>query len=553
MKGKFIKVMSLMVIVAMLAAGLAACGSSSDNAANDGAAAGDTATSDGGAQKVLSYAISGDPETMDPTLNNYSASSIFLQQLFRGLFKLGVDNQPVNVYCEDYTVDETGTKYVFTLIKDGKWSDGSPVVAGDFEYAWKRALNPDVASPCASDLYYVKNGQAYNEGSVSADEVGVKAIDEYTLEVELEGPTAFFLDLLCSTAFYPVKEEVVEADGTWTKSVDTYITNGPFKLKEMKPQEKYVMEKDYNYILAEGVNLDILEYLVIDTPEAQLANYKNNTIQVADGLSQEGYAEFEGTAEYNTSDRIGVYYYDFNTSREIFQDARVRRAFSMAIDREIIVKNVLQSTFSPALAFVPEGISDTENPAVEFRVTAGDVIKENIEEAQKLMAEAGYPNGEGFPEVELVTQTSQSNKDIAQAVQAMWQDNLGVKVNIVTYDSGVYWDQLAEGNFDVIRDGFTGSYNDPLALLETWSWPKQENESRWHNPKYVELLDENKLTTDESIRMKNAIEAEKILAEDAAFMPIYFMNSTYLVKENITGVYKNYISHIYFENVDIIQ
>ncbi|WP_226619144.1 peptide ABC transporter substrate-binding protein [Cytobacillus firmus] len=502
-------------------------------------------------EKKIIYALPDEPETLDPTLNTYSRSSIVMQNLFRGLYTIDASGLPVPALAEDTQVDETGTKYTFKIHKDAKWSDGEPVTAHDFEFSWKRVLDPEVASGAAFDLYYLKNGLAYNEGKAKADEVGVKAIDDQTLEVTLENPTTYFLNLLCTTSYYPVRKDVVEGKEVWTKSPETYISTGPFTLAEIKPKEKYVLKKNPNYLKADKVQIDELEIVFIEAPEAELAAYMNNEIDVSDNISPEAMAKYKETTEYIASPRIGTYYFDVNTTKKPFDDPRVRKAFGIAMNREQIVKNIMQSTEKPAYGFVPYGMPHGVETDKEYRDVTGNMFKEDIEEAKKLLAEAGYPGGNGMPEIDFLTMASQTDKDIAQAIQSMWKENLGVEVNIRTLESKLYWDELEAGNFSIARDGWTGDYLDPMTNLTLFESINTADDTRWVNKEYDALMKENREILDQKKRMENYARAEQILMDEMSVIPLYFYEDSYLVKPRVKGVIKNYIGHTIFEYASV--
>lgn len=548
MKKKMGLVLAALLAITSVTAGCSSSSSSGTTAPQSQQQAAPQATAEKPAveQKII-YALSKEPEEMDPTLNVYARSSIVLQNLFRGLYKIDESGKkPVPSLAESYELDSTGTKYTFKLNKNAKWSDGKPVTAQDFEYSWKRVLNPDVASGAAFYLYYLKNGKAYNEKKASADEVGVKAVDESTLEVTLESPTPYFLELLCVTAYYPVRKDAVEKEG-WTKSPETYLTTGPFVLSELKPKEKYVLKKNPNYLEADKVKLDTLEIVFIESSEAELAAYTNDEIQVSDNMTPEGMKRFENTPEFFSVPRIGMQYFDFNASKKPFDDAKVRKAFSMAINREQIIKSIVQSVEKPAFGFVPYGIPDGVQKDKEYRDVAGNMFTENVDEAKKLLAEAGYPDGQGIPEITMIVMASQSDKDIAQALQSMWKQNLGVNVNIETFESKVYWDEIENGSFNIASDGWTGDYPDPMTNLDIFESVNASDDIRWSNPEYDRLLDENRKISDQAKRMENYAKAEKILADEMPLMPLRFYEDQFLAKPNVKGVLKNYIGHTIFE------
>lgn len=521
----------------------------SDNAGSDNTAENENSSSDSD-QKVVMSLIE-EAEQLDPTLNNYANSSLVLQNLFAGLFRLDADNKPQKLYCEDYTVDETGTKYVFTIVEGAKWSDGTPLTAHDFEYSWKRVVNPEVASKTAFSGYVFKNGQACADGEASLDDVGVKAVDDRTLEVELEGPTTYFIDLLGTTAFYPIKKDLAEAAEPWTKTAETYVSTGPFMMKEIAPAEKYVLVKNPNYIKADSIKLDEITYRIINSQESQLFAYMNDEISISVDLSNEAMQQYKDTGEFQSVPRFGLYFMDFNVEHEPFNDVRVRKALAYSIDRQALIDNVLMGDNEPAYGFVPLGIPDTANPDKSYRETAGDLFSENIDEAKKLLAEAGFPDGQGFPKFKFITISRQVDMDMAQAMQEMWRTNLGIECEIVTFESKVYWDEHAAGNFDMARDGYTGDYPDPLCLLEQNNSEKQKGETRWGNAEFDRLVNENRTITDQTKRMENAMAAERITIDEFPNFPVYYYTSPYVVKPYLKGVYRTNLGHVIFDNAYI--
>ena len=286
----------------------------------------------------IDYALNGDPQTLDPGLNQWFRASIMLNNLFTGLERMDSSGKPIPGMASAYTLDKSKTVYTFHLADGAKWSDGQPLTAQDFEYAWKRVLNPKTASPSSWYLYYLKNGRAANEGKAPLDDVGVQAVDARTLKVVLENPTAYFLDLLCVSAYFPVRRDVVEGPEAWTRNMKTYITNGPFRMVEAAPKDKYVLQKNPNYLYASNVKLDTLTVHVIEASEAALAAYQTDEIQVFDDPTIEGVKKYQGTPELRSFPRAGMCYYDYNTAKKPFDDARVRRAFSLALNRDQVTR-----------------------------------------------------------------------------------------------------------------------------------------------------------------------------------------------------------------------
>ncbi|MFR1832858.1 MAG: ABC transporter substrate-binding protein [Lachnospiraceae bacterium] len=521
--------------------------------ANGAQPAGDAAKPEG---NVLRYVMSGEPETLDPNMNNYASSSNVLLNLFTGLYQYSADGSGVEPACaESYTVSDDGLTYTFKLKEGLKWSDGSPLTAADFEYSWKRELKQETASTAAWQLYYIKNGEAYNNGQCEADEVGVKAIDDITLEVVLNNPTPYFVNLTAANNFAPVKKEAVEGAEVWTKSAETYVCNGPFMMAEIKPQEGYTLVKNPNYVFADTVALDGVEMIFIEQAEAALSAYNAGDVDAMSGGSIETQAmtQYDGSEELHSYDLIGTSYYDFNCEKE-YMTKEVRKALSMAITRDTINQVAVPSKPKSAYAFVPYGIPYADETD-DFRTKVGNnLVTEDVEAAKQLLADAGYPNGEGLPTLQLIITNTKENKDKAQILQALWKENLGVNVEIVTFESKVYWDEHAAGNFDIAFDGWTGDYPDPNTNLSIFNKSRMEKECRWRSEealRYNDLLEEAATLADNNKRMELFVEMEQILMDEMPVMPVYFRNTMALVKPYVKGFTCDNSGHPLFRAVSM--
>lgn len=521
------------------------------------AAAGNETTGNAeAAGNVLRYVMTGEPETLDPNMNNYAESSNVLLNLFTGLYQYSTDGTSVEPGCaESHTVSDDGLTYTFKLREGLKWSDGSPLTAADFEYSWKRELKQETASTAAWQLYYIKNGEAYNNGQCEADEVGVKAIDDTTLEVVLNNPTPYFVNLTAANNFAPVKKEAVESAEAWTKSADTYVCNGPFMMAEIKPQEGYSLVKNPNYVFADTVALDGVEMIFIEQAEAALSAYNAGDVDAMSGKSIETQAmtQYDGSEELHSYDLIGTSYYDFNCEKE-YMTKEVRKALAMAISRDTINQVAVPSKPKSAYAFVPYGIPYAEETE-DFRTKVGnDMIIEDVEAAKQLLADAGYPGGEGLPTLQLIITNTKENKDKAQILQAVWKENLGVNVEIVTFESKVYWDEHGAGNFDVAFDGWTGDYPDPNTNLSIFNKSRMEKECRWRSEealRYNDLLEEAATLADNNARMDLFVEMEQILMDEMPVMPVYFRNTMALVKPHVQGFICDNSGHPLFRAVSM--
>ena len=498
-------------------------------------------------QSVLHYSISDDPQQMDPSLNTYSRSSLVLQNLFQGLYKLGPDGASYVPACaESYEVSEDGMHYTFTLKQGLKWSDGSDLTAKDFEYAWKRVVDPEVGSGAASDMWVLKNGKECSKGTCAMEELGVKATDDYTLEVETSYYAPWFPSLTATTVFFPVKQAAVEGSEAWTKDVATYVSNGPFMLKEYSSLDKIVMDKNPNYYNADEVAIDQVIYYIIADSTSVLVSYENGDLDVADDLDSNGRDKFGATEEYVACNRIGIQYWDFNCRLPEFSDPTVRKAFAYAIDRQAVLTACMLNAEQPSYGFIPSSQPSLTADG-SYRSVAGDMFSEDVALAQQLMADAGYPGGAGFPVVHIVCQNSDEQRLMAQILGEMWKANLGIEYDITTYESSTYWTELANGNFSVGRNGFTCDYLDPSANLKVWVSGSNCSENGWDDPVYDEMVSSASTLLDPAEREAALIAAEQYICDQMPGMPMYTMVDDYLVKPNLKGVVKNPIGHIFFE------
>ena len=497
------------------------------------------------AKQVIITSIADDPEEMDPTRNSYARSSRVLQNLFVGLYKLDADGTTyVPALAEGVEVSEDGLTYTFTLKEGLKWSDGSDLTAEDFAFSWVRTLEPE--SPTNSDLWIIKNGQAFSNSEVDASEVGVKALDERTFQVELESLTPWFLSLTATTAYLPVCKANVEANEKWTADVSTYVSDGPFMLTEYSSLNRLVLSKNPNYYDADKVQIDEVQFVVIADSDAALTAYNNGEINVDSDLSANALTQYADSDEFSTKGRIGIQYCDFNCELEGFSDKRVRQAFAMAINRQEML-TMLGIVESPLFGFVPYSQMSLTDPSKTYREVAGDMFTEDVEAAQALMAEAGYPNGEGFPTVELVCKNDTQQKFMMQILGEYWKTNLGINYTITTLESSVYWDELAAGNFGVDRNGFTCDYMDPSAHLKIFITGSNASENQWDDPVYDQMYQDTLSMTDPAEREAALIELEKYLVDQMPGMPVYSYELQYLVKPNVKGVIANAIGHFFFE------
>jgi oligopeptide transport system substrate-binding protein len=488
-----------------------------------------------GGSEVFRYALEAEPATLDPAISTAIPESLVELQIFEGLTRLDDKDQPVSGVAESWDISADGLKYVFHLRFNAKWSNGQPVTAQDFEFAWKRALSPKIASENAYMLFPLKNAKAYNENKAVAEQVGVKALDERTLEVTLEKPTAYFLSLLAFHAFYPVPQKIVtDAPDKWANEVSTLISNGPFKISSWTHSGKIQFTKNDQYWDTAAVKLNQMEWPISDSQTTRLSMLENSQVDMMVEPPVVEYDRLTQTGLLKISPFLGVYYYVFNTQMAPFDNVKVRKAFAQAISRDMLVKNVIKGGKEPAYAWVAPGLT---NPVTnkDFRNEGGNYALEDIVQAKKLLAEAGFPDGAGMPSIALLFNTSELHKSIAEALQEMWKQNLGVTVTLTNQESKVFLESRSHGDFQIARASWTGDYADPMTFMDVFSDPG--NDAKYNNPAYNKLVEQAQATNDQKVRMQAMHDAEKILFEDAVIIPIYYTTQPFIAKPYVKGYF----------------
>lgn len=496
--------------------------------------------------KVATLVSGGEPGALHPGLAQGTHESIILDHIFEGLMKRDKEGNIVKGMASDYKISDDGLTYTFTIREDAKWSNGEKVVAEDFEYAWKYALLPETASEYAYQLYYLEGGEAVNsydmdngseeELQALVDAVGVKAVDEKTLEVKLVNSTPYFLELCAFYTYYPVCKKVQEENPEWAVEGETLVSNGPFKIVEWAHDAKITTVKNNEYYNKEVVKLDGIDFIILEDQNTQWQMYENNEIQVDNDLPGEklGQLRAEKNAELTTVADLATYYYNFNTTVKPFNNVKVRKALSMAIDRQLIIDEVAQGGQFPAYGMVPGGIPDVKG---DFRENGGEYFSEEVDAAKKLLAEGLKEEGMDSLEFTILYNTSEGHKKIALAIQEMWK-KLGVTVELENTEFKVKLDRESNGDFEVSRSGWIGDYVDPNTFLDMFtSWSSQNN-TGWASDEYDKIIKDAGEEFDPEKRMKLLHDAEEMLMDEQPIMPIYYYTKSMMVKPNLVGTYK---------------
>ena len=494
-----------------------------------------------------------EPGTLDPAKARGTHESWPLQHLFAGLTRVNKDGKVENVLADKIEVSEDGKVYKVTL-KDGlKWSDGNPVTAEDFEFSWKRVLDPKLESQYAYQLYYLAGAEDYNKGKGKAEDVGVKALDPKTLQVTLKQPTAYFDSLMAFYTYYPVSKKVVEANPDWAKDPKTFVSNGPFVLKEWTHNAKIVMDKNPNYFEADKVKIDGIDLDIIEDQSTVYQKYVAGEYNMVVELPTEVTAKLraENNPELVIGPNVALYYYNLNPAIKPLNNVKVRKALSLALDRKVITDQITQGGQLPATAIVPPGLLD--DTGKEFSDANKDLIKTDVEEAKKLLTE-GLAEEKMTPadvKLTILYNTSENHKKIAEAIQQMWNKELGINTTLENVEFKVKIDRENAHQFEISRSGWTGDYLDPMTFVDLWLTGASNNYVNYSNPEYDKLVKEAQTSTDKKLRMDNMKKAEKMILEDMAIIPIYFYTHPYAVKPNVKGITKNAINYPSLINAEI--
>ncbi|HUG46613.1 MAG TPA: peptide ABC transporter substrate-binding protein [Sphingomicrobium sp.] len=485
---------------------------------------------------ILLIGNGAEPMSLDPHLVTGVPENRIISALMEGLIAYHPTDagEPEPGVAESWEHNEDFSTWRFKLRDTARWTNGEPVTAGDFVYSWERILSPALGSQYAEMLYVIENAQAFNEGKIDDfDQVGVKAIDDRTLEVKLTGSTPHFLSMLKHYSFFPVNPRVVEQFGGMTErqnrwsTVENYVGNGPFTLKEWVTNQIIRTEKNPQYWDADRVKLNQIHFFPIENVNSEETAFRAGRLHVTSTVSPDRIPSFRKTMpeQLRIDPYLGSYFFRLNVTRKPFDDPRVREALNLAVDRQLLVDRVTQGGQAPATGFTPNGLDDY--PPL-------DRVRFNPERARQLLAEAGYPGGRGFPKSEILINTSEAHRKVAEAIQAMWRQNLGIDVGIYNQEWKVYLDSQSNLDYDISRAGWIGDYPHAMTFLEIFTTGNGNNDTGWSNSTYDSLIQEAQASDPEK-RLQLLRQAETILLEELPVVPIYWYTRTYLLDERVEG------------------
>lgn len=534
------KKVALTATALSLSALLAACGGEETN----------TSPTSGDAEKDLNLLITSEPPSLHPQLATDTTSGAILQNTFEGLTTL-VDGKPVLAAAEDYKVSDDLLTYTFTL-RDAQWSNGEKVTAEDFAFAWKWALNPENTSEYSTILYPIKGAEAYNNGAGTAEEVGINVIDEKTLEVTLNAPTPFFLELTAFKTFYPIHKATAEANPKWYTEADTYVSNGPFNLNTWNHTGDIVLEKSETYWDTENVEIDTVNIAMVESETTQMTMFDAGEIDFLGApygtISLDAIDRLKSEEKLNVSDLSGIYWYKFNTKDPVMQNENIRKALALAIDRKGLISNVVKGEQQPALGVVPNSVEAFGDDEGYFKDADFEQAKKYLEAGLK---ELGLDSPADL-EVKVSYNTSEAHSSIAQFIQQGWSSNLGITVKLDNSEWQVYLDKIGNGDFQIGRLGWAADYNDAYSFLEMYnSAENSNNQTGWSNEEYTALLNESISETDQAKRIEKLLEAEAIIMEDMPVAPIYYQTNLNIVSEDVENMAPDALGNINLKYVDV--
>jgi len=516
-------------------------------------APGESRVESGNRQGILHIGNFAEPQTLDPHIHTGVPENNISMALFEGLVSAHPQTlKPVPGMAERWEVSDDRKTYTFYIRKNAKWSDGVPITAEDYRWSWERASSPLMGNQYAYMLFVIKNAEAWGTGELKDfRQVGVRVLDEHTLEVELENPAPYFLNLLNHHSLYAVPKHVVLKHGAMTDQYTQWgrpgnmVSNGPFRLKNWKIYHELSVEKNPHYWDADTVKLNEIVFYPVENYSTEERMFRAGQIHKTEDipLDKVPYYREQEPEKFINNPYLGTYYYQFNVTRPPFDDVRVRRAFALAIDRETIARDIMHGVVDPGYTLVPPGVAGYEPPVL---------IEFNPEEAKRLLAEAGYPDGEGFPDVELLYNTNESHRKIAVAIQQMWNTILNVSVGLTNQEWKVYIDSRNRLDYDIARAGWIGDYVDPMNFLDLGLSTNGNNRSGYSVPEYDEMI----LKTIPSAstpkeRLAKFYEAETRFMTDLAFSPIYTYKTKYLIDPSVKGWNINYQNYYYYKYVSL--
>ncbi len=533
---------------AILVAFLVSCSGGEEGS---GSNSGLTRVEQGNRDGVLHFGNGVEPEGLDPHIVTGVAENKIVSALFEGLVSKHPETlEAVPGVAETWEISEDATVYTFNLRDDAAWSNGDPVTAEDFVWSWQRLLTPALGANYNYNLFAVENAERYANGEISDfSQVGVKALDEHTLQVQLRSPTPYFLQMLDHYSTFPVHRPTIEQFGTISDRLSTWaregniVTNGAFTLTEWQINSHIRVEKNPGYWNADQVQLNAIVYYPTENLVTEDRMYRDGQLHYTGDIVLDKIPVYQAEIpeQVQINPWLGTYFYMFNTTRAPFDDVRVRKALAMAVDRELLVETVMQGIVDPAYALVPPDTLGYFPPKT---------FSYDPDGARALLAEAGYPEGDGFPAFDVLYNTQESHRRLAVALQQMWARELNIPAQLMNQEWKVYLENQDNMNYEVSRRGWIGDYVDPNTFLDMYVTDGGNNNTGFSNPRYDEIiLEQAPATLDRDERYALYKEAENILMEAMPILPIYTYSTKHLIRPSVKGMPANIMDYHNFNYV----
>lgn len=483
--------------------------------------------------KILHFGNGAEPQDLDAHVVTGVVEHHLLKAFAEGLVSEDPDLNIVPGVAQAWDISDDGLVYTFHLNPAAKWSNGDQLTAHDFILTYQRMLTPSIAAEYSYMLFHVVGAEDYLMGKIDDfAETGFQALDDHTLELTLRQRTPFLLHAMNHYAWYPLPVKVIDQFGglqrkgtAWTRP-ENFVGNGAFKLKSWQPNRKIIAERSPTYWDAANVRLDEIHFYPIESIDTEERMFRTGQLHITNEVPLSKIKTYleEQPESISIMPYTGVYYYRFNTTRPPFDDVRVRKALAFAIDRTALVEKVTLASETPAYQIVPPDILTYES---RHR------FKMDVAEARRLLAEAGYPNGEGFPPTELLYNTSEKHRTIAEAIQQMWRENLGVSIGLYNQEWKVYLDAQDNMDYQIMRAGWIADYVDPHVFLDMWKTGGGNNDTGWGSAEFDQLLQDalNSPTDEQRFAVYNQM--EKILIDEMPVMPIYHYTNSKLISPDV--------------------
>jgi oligopeptide transport system substrate-binding protein len=531
--------MRLPALLLVLLAGFSVLGCSRSN------------TAAGAGTKILNFGNGTEPEELDPHIVTGVTENNIITSLFEGLVNYHPSGEGVSPgVAESWETSPDGLTWTFRLRSTARWSNGDTLTATDFLRSYQRILTPSMAAKYAGNLFHVVGAEDFNTGKITDfSATGFSAPDPRTLVIRLRHPVPYLLELLKHYSWFPVHLPTIEKFGpadrkgnTWTRP-GNLVGNGPFQLQSWLPNQKITVTRSPNYWNAAAVKLDGIAFYAVDSVDAEERMFRAGQLDVTSSIPTSKIAEYQKNSPglIRIDPYYGTYFFRLNVTRPPLDDPRVRRALALSIDRDGIINTILRAGQTPAYNFTP----------VYAGFTPETSLKNDLAEARRLLAEAGFPEGKGLRRLELLYNTSEAHKQIAEAVQQMWRTNLGLDISLRNEEWKVYLDSQVNLNYDLSRSAWIGDYPNPETFLDLFVSGGGNNNTGYANPDYDRILAQALATSDSSARAALHQQLETLLMRDLPIIPLYFYKRVFLINPRVKNWVPNIIDNRAWQNIDI--